>query len=348
MTEEHFKKYDTENMRQLMLDFPKQWKEIADATDKLKLNIDKSRIQNICFAGMGGSAIGATIASSYAANNSPYPMQVVRHYDIPNWVGEHTLFITCSYSGNTEETVTALEQAIKSGAQIVCVTSGGRVRELAEKHQFDYIQIPGGLPPRAALGYSFVPLFRIMTVLGILDEGEEVLDETHELLSRKAEQYSDLSGNPAMELAEKLKDTLPIVYSDGTLLEAVNTRWRGQLEENAKVLVYGNVFPEMNHNEIIGWEYTPHLKDKLAVIFLTDRDDNRRVNFRMEVFRELVKEDAKSITILETEGESKLCRIFSLVQLVDWVSLYLAMLNGQNPTRIEYIDSMKAKLARFN
>jgi glucose/mannose-6-phosphate isomerase len=300
MTEELFRKFDTENMRKLMLDFPDQWNEIVALTEDLNFSVNKADIQNICLAGMGGSAIGATISAAYAAESSPFPMQVVRHYEIPNWVSKHTLFIACSYSGNTEETVSALEQAIEQGAQIIGVTSGGRVKELSVEHQFDCIQIPGGLPPRAALGYSFVPLFRILRYFDLIDEGEEVLDETHHMLMANVQEYSKLEGNEALDIAHKLKDTLPVIYSDSKLLEAVNIRWRGQLEENAKMLTYGNVFPEMNHNEIIGWEYTPHLKDLLSVVFLTYRDDYRRVSFRIEVFKVLVESDAKSISILET------------------------------------------------
>ncbi len=348
ITEESFKQFDTMGMRDLMRSFPDHWNEISLSAKDFNFTIDTSRIKNVCLAGMGGSAIGADIARAYVSKTAPYPVNVIRHYDIPAYIGPETLFIACSYSGNTEETLSALNQALQTGAQIIGITSGGQVSELAEKHGFDCIHIPGGLPPRAALAYSFVPLFRILQFLEIIDEGEEALEETQQFLAGKVSVYDNLEGNQAIDLAHLIKDSLPVIYSDHQLLEAVNIRWRGQLEENSKILVYGNMFPEMNHNEIIGWEHMDHLRDMVSVIFLTDRDDNERVKFRMEVFRELVKDDAKNMTILETEGDSKLCRIFSLVQLVDWISLYLAMLNEEDPTKIEYIDTMKSRLSQFN
>lgn len=348
ITKELISRLDPQDMWGLMEEFPQHWKEISESTSSTTFTIDRSRVKNICFAGMGGSAIGADLARAYAANTSPFPIQVIRHYDIPAYVGENTLFIACSYSGNTEETMSALKQAIQAGAQIIGVTSGGILESLAAEHGFDCIKIPGGMPPRAALAYSFVPVFRILQFMNLINEGEEARQETENLLFSRAASLSDLNGNEALQLAQKIKDTLPVIYSDALLLEPVNLRWRGQIEENSKALVYGNFFPEMNHNEIIGWEKMDHLEGLISVIFLVDEDDNDRVLFREKVFQEIIKDEAKSITIVRSEGESKLARMFSLIQLADWVSIYLAILNGVDPTAIKNIDHMKAQLAKYN
>lgn len=294
---------------------------------------------------MGGSAIGADLIRAYSLKSCPYPVQVNRHYEIPNYIDENTLFIACSFSGNTEETLTALYSAMAKGAQIIGVTSGGELKKQAIEHEFDYIQIPGGMPPRAALAYSFVPLFRIFQTLEYLDEPDSVLDDTYNLLRDGVSKFNDIDDNDALALARELNESLPIIYSDALLMEPVNLRWRGQIEENSKMLVYGNLIPEMNHNEIVGWEHIAHLAGRLTVVMLKDRDDNPRVTKRMEIVKELVMDQALSVIEISTIGNSRLERMFSLVQLADWVSMYLALLNEIDPTPIAKIDILKSKLA---
>ncbi len=345
ISKELINKVDSGNMWGLMSDFPKHWKEVMKLTEDVELNIDRSRIKNICFAGMGGSAIGADLIRAYSLKSCPYPVQVNRHYEIPNYIDENTLFIACSFSGNTEETLTALNSAMAKGAQIIGVTSGGELKKHAIEHEFDYIQIPGGMPPRAALAYSFVPLFRIFQTLEYLDESDSVLDDTYNLLSDGVSKFIDIDDNDALALARELNESLPIIYSDALLMEPVNLRWRGQIEENSKMLVYGNLIPEMNHNEIVGWEHIAHLAGRLTVVMLKDRDDNPRVTKRMEIVKELVMDQALSVIEISTIGNSRLERMFSLVQLADWVSMYLALLNEIDPTPIAKIDILKSKLA---
>lgn len=345
LTKDHIKAVDRENMWELIAGFPNQWSEAMKLTEGLSLSVDKDRIKKICFAGMGGSAIGADLIRAYSYGSCPHPVQVVRHYNIPNWVDEETLFITCSFSGNTEETLSALSQAREKGAQTIAVTSGGELLVKATKENFDYIKIPGGLPPRAALGYSFVPLFRIFQYLGYLDEGEEALSETDLFLSEQGELLTDLSDNEAISLAEELQETLPVVYSDSTVMEPVNLRWRGQFSENAKTLAYGNLLPEMNHNEIVGWEQIVHLTGRLSVIMLFDKDDNARVRKRMRIVQDLIEDQVASMHVLSTRGESRLTRLFSLIQMADWTSFYLAILNEVDPTPIAKIDLLKSRLA---
>lgn len=345
ISKELINKVDSGNMWGLMSDFPKHWKEVMKLTEDVELNIDRSRIKNICFAGMGGSAIGADLIRAYSLKSCPYPVQVNRHYEIPNYIDESTLFIACSFSGNTEETLSALNSAMAKGAQIIGVTSGGELKKQAIEHEFDYIQIPGGMPPRAALAYSFVPLFRIFQTLEYLDESDSVLDDTYNLLSDGVSKFIDIDDNDALALARELNESLPIIYSDALLMEPVNLRWRGQIEENSKMIAFGNLIPEMNHNEIVGWEHIAHLAGRLTVVMLKDRDDNPRVTKRMEIVKELVMDQALSVIEISTIGNSRLERMFSLVQLADWVSMYLALLNEIDPTPIAKIDILKSKLA---
>lgn len=345
MNLEDIKSIDSQNMWEFLSTFPDQWKEAVESTKDIELSIDAERISNICFVGMGGSAIGPDLIRSFCYDISPYPIQVVRHYEIPDWVDENTLFIACSFSGNTEETLTALTTALEKGAQIIAVTAGGELMVKAAKEEFDYIKIPGGMPPRAALGYSFVPLYRIFQHLGIVEERDGALKDAARFLSEQNDLFLDPQDNEALNLAEEINDTLPVVYSDATMMEPVNWRWRNQFAENAKTLAYGNTLPEMNHNEIVGWERIVHLTGRLSVILLIDKEDNPRVQRRMEIVEELVEDQTASLHILKTRGQTRLTRMFSLIQLADWTSFYLAILSNVDPTPIAKIDLLKSKLA---
>lgn len=345
LTKELIESADTLNMWSHIAGFPKQWDEAVKFTEDLELIIDKDRIDTICFAGMGGSAMGADLIRAYSYRCCPHPIQVIRHYDIPGWVDERTLFIACSFSGNTEEALSALAQARERKAQTIAVTSGGELLLQATREEFDYIKVPGGLPARAALGYHFIPLFRIFQYLGYLDEGEEALSETGWFLREQSELLSDISGNEALNIAEDINDTLPIIYSDAVSMEPVNLRWRGQFGENAKTLAYGNVFPEMTHNEIVGWERVIHLTGRLSVLILQDEQDNQRVQKRMSIIRDLIEDQTATIHVLNTRGESRLTRLFSLIQLADWTSYYFAIINGVDPTPTAQIDLLKSRLA---
>lgn len=332
-------------MWDFLKDFPDQWAEAIKLTDDIELTIDKERIRTICLVGMGGSVTGAKLIQAYSYYSCPYPVTVVQHYEIPKWVDEETLFIGCSFSGNTEETLSALAQARAEGAQVIGITSGGELMLRAAKEEFDYVKIPGGMPPRAALGYSFVPLFWIFRYLGLLDEGTDALDETHRLLTEQSELYSKPSDNEALSLATDINDTLPIIYSDAITMQPVNLRWRQQFGENAKTLAYGNTLPGMSHNEIVGWERIVHLTGRLSVLMLVDEADNERVKKRMNIVKELIEDQTASMHLLRTRGESRLARMFSLIQLADWTSFYLAMLNNIDPTPVTKIDLLKSKLA---
>jgi glucose/mannose-6-phosphate isomerase len=347
LTEEKITTLDPKNMRQLLIDFPKQWEQAMEMTQNLALTVDVDRIDNVCLAGMGGSAIGADLMRAYSSKSCPFPVQVVRHYEIPSWVDENTLFIVCSYSGNTEETLSAASQAEEQGAQLMAVTSGGELMKRATRNDFDYIKIPGGMPPRSALGYSFVPLFRVFQELNFIDEGGEALQETADYLLQQGDLFQNTDDNEALTLAQDLEDTLPVIYSDALIMEPVNLRWRGQLEENAKTLAYGNTLPEMNHNEIVGWDQIVHLTGRLSVIMLTDKNDHSKVQQRMQIVEELIEDQVSSLNVVSTGGESQLTRMFSLIQLADWTSFYLAMLNEVDPSPVAKIDLLKRKLSEF-
>lgn len=347
ITPEFIKEIDTEDMWGKLVKFPDQWKKAMELTSDIAWPVDSSRIKNVCFSGMGGSAIGTDLIRSYSMDKCPVPVFVNRRYDLPEWVGADTLFVACSYSGNTEETLHALQLAKSRNAQILAVTSGGKLLLDASREEYGYVKIPGGMPPRAALAYCFVPLFQLFNYLGYTEEGIEALDETAKVLNEQVVIFSEMENNQALVIARELQDTLPIMYTGSGLLESVGLRWRGQFEENSKLLSYGNTIPEMNHNEIVGWEQIAHLTGRLSVILLEDEHDHPKEKQRIQIVRELVEDLTVFSIHLKSSGKSRLTRQFSLIQLGDWVSLYLALINEVDPTPIAKIDLLKSRLAEL-
>ncbi len=340
------KKNDPSNMKKLILEFPQQVEEAITIGKKSNIQFPITKIQNIIITGLGGSAIGGDLLRSYLTDECKIPISVNRHYYLPNYVDEKTLVIVSSYSGNTEETIAAYKYAIKKKAKILCITSGGVVKAMAEKYKHPFIQIPGGLPPRAAVGYSFFPLLITIAKLGFVKSKEKEIQETVHLLQRLSKKYRSNS-NPALALAKKLKDKLPIIYSAADKFDAVNVRWRGQITENAKTLSFGHVFPELNHNEIVGWEVLQTMMKKMHIIILRDREDYKRIQLRMDITKHVIKKFPDGITEIYSEGESLLARIFSLLYLGDWLSYYLAMHNTVDPTPVTKITLLKNELEKI-
>jgi glucose/mannose-6-phosphate isomerase len=272
---------------------------------------------------------------------------VNRHYTLPAFVGPRTLVVLSSYSGNTEETLAAHREALRRRAPTLCITSGGTTARLAARSKAPLITVPGGLPPRAALGYSFFPLLTALSRWGLVRSRPRDVRETIALLESKAEEYGDpgAAANRALQLAEMLRGRLGVVYSSTERFDAVATRWRGQIAENAKSLMFGHVLPEMNHNELVGWKALTEPMSRMQVLFLRDRADHRRVQVRMEITKEIVARYAGGVAEVWSEGKSLLARIFSLVHLGDWVSLYLAVLHREDPMPVEVIDYLKRELA---
>ncbi len=335
-------------MRNLILNFPKQAEEAVAIGYAAAIKLKTSKIRNIVITGLGGSAIGGDLLRAYLADKCDVPVIVNRHYYFSEYVGKHSLVIISSYSGNTEETVSAYKDAVKRKAMIFCITSGGEVERIAKKNKHPYIKIPGGLPPRAALGYSFFPTLIALSKLGFIKDQKKEIKETLALLNTLSARYSDHNApdNRALKLAKTLRGKLPLIYSGADKFDTVNTRWRGQITENAKTLAFGHVFPELNHNEIVGWEVLTDIMKKIHVVILRDNEDYKRIKLRMDISKGIVGGLADGITEVFTEGKSLLTRTFSLLYLADWLSFYLAMLNGVDPSPVKKIDFLKEELGK--
>ena len=341
-------RYDTRGMRDLLTDFPRQVEDAVRIGSAAAVPWKAPSFSDITVTGLGGSAIGGDLLRSYLSGELGVPFSVNRHYFLPEFVGPSSLVIVSSYSGNTEETIAAHRDATKRRARVLCISSNGETEKMAKKFRQPVIIIPKGFPPRAALGYSFFTVLAALIRMKLVPPRKKDIDETIRLLSRKAKAYSSLSalGNPALSIAQQLFGKLPVIYSSADRFDVVNLRWRGQLAENAKVLAFGHVLPEMNHNELVGWKVLRRQMKEMAVIFLHDRKDHARVQLRMAIMKGIVGEYAGRIIDAASEGNSLLARTFSLIYLGDWVSYYLAMLNGIDPTPVKVIDYLKNELAK--
>ena len=349
MKKEDIDRIDKNNMYDLAKSFVEQLSEGKTIAEDIDVALDPERIRNVVVAGMGGSAIAGDLLRCLALKQSPTPVFVNRSYGLPGFVNEYTLVIISSFSGNTEETLSAYEAAIAQNAFIIAISSGGTVERIAREHKHPYIKIPGGIPPRAALGYSLSVLLVIANQARLISLKNDQWDEAIQLVSDRIALYSDPGkSHLAMDIAIQLKNRFPVIYSSIGMMEAINVRWRGQIEENSKKLAAGNVFPELNHNEIMGWdsEQEGGFLKSIGVIVLRDGDDHSRIQHRIDVTRNLLSEKAGFWMEVESTGESELARMLSVITLGDWVSLYLAYLRDVDPTPIGLIDKLKGELSK--
>jgi len=347
----YIKKIDPQGMYDLLLSFPVQVDTAYAIGQRCPLpEVKPSSVKNIVLAGMGGSAIGGDLARSYLAEDLKIPFLICRNYTLPDFVGPDSLVIASSYSGNTEETIEVYQQAKDAGATLLAITTGGKLAEKADADGTPLIKIPPGLPPRAALGYSFVPLLVSLWRMKLApDRCMDFFGGEH-ILKQGVEEYKvevPLSENLAKEIATKLHRKLPIIYSATDHFDAVAARFKGQLCENSKMLSFFNFFPEFNHNELVGWNKLYDLQPHLAVVILRDEDDHHRIRRRMELVKGIVEDLQVPVYELESKGSCLLERIFSLIQLGDFISFYLAILNEVDPTPVRVIDHLKSELAKI-
>jgi len=349
LTIPNIKKFDKSNMLDLLLDFPLQCKIAQELARNAQILIPKQDFTKILFSGMGGSSIGADLVRSYLYFESKLPILVFREYDLPNFVDDKTLVFIISYSGNTEETISAYQQAKEKNASIIIISSGGILKEYALKEKITFIEIPKDLPPRASLGYlSIIPLC-ILARLGLIKEVDNLIKELIEDLTKLKEKINPKRGlkeNPAKYIASKIFNKIVFIYSASVNFDVCAVRLRCQLNENAKCLASSHFFPEMNHNEIVGWQNPKKMFKNFIVLLLRDNLVHPRVNKRIEITKQIFKKEEIEIIELYSEGRNLLSRIFSLIYMGDFLSFYLAILYQIDPTPVERITYLKNELAK--
>ncbi|MBI5807213.1 MAG: bifunctional phosphoglucose/phosphomannose isomerase [Ignavibacteriales bacterium] len=305
-------------------------------------NINVAKIKNVIVSGLGGSAIGGDLLQNFLRDELKYPYQVNRNYQLPFFANENTLVVASSYSGNTEETISALNDAIKRKCQIVCITTGGKLEELAKENSIPYANLMKGFQPRYALYLNFFALLKLISSLKLVSDQNKVVEKSISLLKKKAEDYSK-EKNEAIKLAEDLIGFIPIIYSVSDVTSVVAVRLKGQFNENSKMHAFYNFYPELDHNEIMGWEgYRSTMNFK--VINILDDDYNEQIKKRFEITSYLIKKNGGEIINLRSNEENFKLRLIDLIYLGDWVTYYLAILRGVDPTTINNINYLKEHL----
>ncbi|MBI5124316.1 MAG: bifunctional phosphoglucose/phosphomannose isomerase, partial [Candidatus Omnitrophica bacterium] len=343
--------YDASGMLELIESFPDQCQDAKRIGDEFELPEGfRADYKNIVCAGLGGSAIGADLVRSYAADDARIPIFVNRNYALPNFVNEDTLVIVSSYSGDTEEVLSAYRDARSRGSEIIAITSGGKIGRCAREDNVPCISIPASFPPRAALGYSFFPLLILLSKIGIVKNESAFIDETVKILKKlkntKIGYRVRRGNNQAKRIAHEIYGKFPIIYGSSDHIDSVVTRWRGQLAENSKTLASSHLFPEMNHNEIVGWENPKSILRNCAVVFLRDAADHPRISRRMDITKNILKKNRIKVIEVSSAGKELLARMFSLVYIGDYVSFYLAILNKRDPTPVERVVYLKKELLK--
>lgn len=325
-------------MDQLIAGFTGQLREAVAIARKAEIRLHHFPISNIVVTGLGGSGIGGNLVYEFVNDELRIPFEVNKDYFLPNYVGKNTLVIASSYSGNTEETLHALNIAIDRKSKIVCISSGGRMIEAARQHNLDHIIVPGGNPPRASLGYSLVQQLFVLHYLHIISgKFESELHAAALLLDKEENNMRD----EAKKIASQLDGKIAVIYVAAPMA-SVAVRFRQQLNENSKMLCWHHVIPEMNHNELVGWRKK---SDDWAVVFLRNDSDYIRNKQRIEINKEIIARYCGTIIEIHSRGDSHIQRALYLIHLTDWISFYLAELRKVDAMEVKVIDFLKNSLA---
>lgn len=326
-------------MNQLISEFPNNFLEAKEIASKVELQTPKYEIQNVVICGMGGSGIGGSLVAKWLEDELAVPVFVVKDYMLPAFVSKNSLVIGSSYSGNTEETLAAVEEAVSKGAHIIGITSGGRMQEICAENGYDVVVVPGGNPPRTALAFSIVQLVNILVQLGMADaERMAELMKAQKLIVNDEIEIKAV----ARKLAEFLHGKVGILYGTSDY-EPVLVRGRQQFNENSKALCWHSVVPEMNHNELVGWGGGD---ERFAAVFFDTKNNHSRNDRRTVISKNKIGHYSTVHTVA-AKGSSKIEQSVYIINVVDWASLYLAEIKNVDPIDIAVIDFLKSELAKF-
>ena len=327
-------------MKDYINNFTTHLKDALKIGDSTNLKPSKIEFKHVLLCGVGGSGIGGSIVTDIISSKVNIPITSSKDYSVPDFVNKHTLVIACSYSGNTEETISALEKCQKRKAEIAIITSGGKLKNLAKKNSYNKIIIPSGGPPRGMFGYAFTELFYMLHHYKIInnsfihdfEKGITLLNTEKLTIKQKAR-----------DLAKKLYNHTPVIYvANG--FEGVAIRFRQQLNENSKMLCWHHVVPEMNHNELLGWR--TNVKN-LAVVYFRNKLDYKRTQIRIDINKKIISKYTKNITEIWSKGDSLIENTLYHINLGDWVSWYLSEMNKVDAIEIDVINFLKKELSKI-
>jgi glucose/mannose-6-phosphate isomerase len=324
-------------------------KDIIEKTDLI--NLSGKQFKGLAILGMGGSGFSGDIIKALVADEIEIPVEVVKGYNLPAFVGEGWLVMAVSYSGNTEETISALNQGIERDCNIIIECSGGKLEKLSSSSGYTMIKIPSGLQPRGAIGYLFYPAYLVLDKLGLIDIDKDYEEEALELIKEKSAIYNrntPITKNPAKKLAVEIGDRLPIVYGTEGISSALSYRLKCEINENGKTPCWWHNFAELNHNETVGWERLSGITKDFTVITFRDPDETPKIRARIDVTLDQLANNVGSIIQIPVEGRSKLAKALSTLYLGDIASVYHGILTGVDPTPVVKIESLKKELAKLD
>lgn len=345
-----YQQLDTSGMLDHLHEFPGECGRAWESVLSFDLPREYTRVDKVVILGMGGSAIGGDVVRRLALTDGRVPVSVQRDYGLPPFVDESTLVIASSYSGNTEETLSAFTESLKTPARKLALTTGGKLKNLAEREGVPIFTIDYQAPPRAAFPHSFIPLVGILQKLGLLGDQTANLKEALHTLNQLSKDFAEttlLVSNPAKQLAAKMRGHVGVIYG-AEILSEVARRWKTQFNENSKTWAFFELFPELNHNAVLGYKFPPQAKEGLFVVLLHSSLLHPRIQLRYQATAKLLSEAGIKHELVEARGASALAHIMSLILFGDYVSFYLAILNRIDPTPVASIDFIKEYLAQFS
>jgi glucose/mannose-6-phosphate isomerase len=344
-----YKVLDPENMREHLHGLPQQCRAAWRKAKYFQLPKDYAKIDKVVILGMGGSAIGGDLIRSLLSSKKKPIIFVNRDYELPAFIDDRTLVIASSYSGNTEETLSAFSQALQKKCKKLVMTTGGRLKELAEDAGVPVFLIDYVAQPRAAVGYGFMFLIAFLQKLGLIEdkkaEVEAMIQDLEKLLAELKETVYT-SSNQAKQLAARLYGKIAVIYGAGILSEVAH-RWKTQINENSKGWAFYETFSELNHNAVVGYQFPQDLASKMYVVMLRCPSLHPRILIRYQVTGEFLKQSGISHQTIDSRGKSELSQMMSLIYLGDWISYYLAMLNEIDPTPLNAVDYLKKRLSQI-
>lgn len=340
--QDYVNQYDPQNQFKVLTD---SWKQIEYAlNNQYELSrLKGKKFSNIVISGLGGSAISGDIVENYLSDEIKIPFAVNRNYKLPSFAGSNTLVIASSYSGNTEETISVLDQAIEQKCSVLVITTGGKARSIAELNNIPVINLQPGFQPRYALGLSLFSLLISLEELGIISAQLRQIEQILKLWKEKSGEYS-LDGNIAFFTAQSLIGYIPIIYSISSITSAAGYRFKCQLNENSKVHAFHNVLPEMNHNEIIGWESYKENIFPVKIINLLDDTCHPQISKRFDFLSEIFAQNNIEVINLKSKETNFKARLMDLIYLCDWITFFLSVQRGYDPSEINYINQLKERL----
>jgi glucose/mannose-6-phosphate isomerase len=344
--QERIRIVDKSGMIDFAISAAEHYRKAEEVAEKIEINYPKPA--NIVIAGLGGSAIGGDLLKDWAKTQLKVPIEVSREYQLPAYAGKKTLVLICSYSGDTEETLGSFLDAIKRGCMIFCISSGGAVIKYAQKNNVPYLQVPGSMPPRAALPYMLVPQLVLLEKMGLVKGATEELKEAIVLLKKLSFENGPempTRDNFAKTVATHVGESAPTVYGFG-VFRSVAQRFKQQFNENSKSAAKWEFFPELDHNEIVGWEGRGEQCKYFSVIFIRDKEEPLEIESRIETTKQIMERAGLIMFDLEVQGKSTLAKMLSTIVVGDFTSVYLAVARGVDPTPVRTINVLKETLAQ--